>query len=218
MIAHAVAARLRAEGYEVTVSGDGLQALSLAQATAFDLVILDLLLPGLDGLEVCRRIQVHGAVPVIMLTAKADEVDVVVGLGVGADDYLTKPFSPRELLARVQALLRRVERDQQPQTAVQVVGDVRIDPVRRRVTRAGELVHLTPKEFDLVQLLTVTPGVVHERTAIVAAVWGYRDDASDRTVDSHVRSIRRKLGEELIRTVRGVGYASADHGGFDATA
>jgi len=181
VIAAAVGARLRAEGFDVEVAG--------------------------DGLEVCRRVQRDRAVPVLMLTARGEETDVLVGLGVGADDYMTKPFSPRELVARVRALLRRVERRPAPPGAAVRVGALELDPATRRVRVGGEAVHLTPTEFDLLALLAARPGVVYTREQLLADVWGWRDGSGQRTVDSHVRGLRAKLGAGLVRTVHGVGYA-----------
>ena len=162
-INEALAQRLRAEGYAVEQAFDGPSAVALAAAVRPDVVLLDVMLPGFDGLEVCRRIQAARPVPVLMLTARDDEADVLVGLGVGADDYLTKPFSMREVVARVAALLRRVERaaalaDERP--AAIEVGGLRIDPGTRRTSVAGEAVHLTPTEFDLLLCLARTPGQV----------------------------------------------------------
>src|SRR4051812_18221993 len=149
-----------------------------------------------------------------MLTAKDSETDLLVGLAVGADDYLAKPFSPRELVARIRTILRRVERERErgapsgdPTGGVLRVGAVEADPATRRVHRDGEPVHLTPTEFDLLQVLGARPGVVFTREQLLADVWGYRDGSGARTVDSHIRSLRQKLGAELIRTVHGVGYA-----------
>ena len=209
-IAESVAARLRAEGFEVDLAHDGPQGVAIAAQTKPDLVVLDIMLPGFDGLEVCRRIQADRPVPVLMLTARDDETDLLVGLAVGADDYMTKPFSIRELAARVHALLRRVERDkatEPAQTDTIVVGDLEVDPVERRVRRAGVEAHLTPIEFDLVAHLAARPRAVHPRERLLAEIWGWGDAASTRTVDSHVKALRRKLGADLIRTVHGVGYA-----------
>ena len=205
-IASAVVARLRSEGHEVEAVGDGLAAVDLIARTQPDLVVLDLMLPSLDGLEVCRRIQQERPVPVLMLTAKDDESDLLVGLAVGADDYITKPFSMKELVARVQVILRRATRAIEPPERL-LLGDVVLDVGRRRVERDGDAIHLTPTEFDLLAFLARRPGVVFPRDALLAEVWGYTDGSGPRTVDSHVRSIRRKLGNDVVRTVHGVGYS-----------
>jgi DNA-binding response OmpR family regulator len=207
VIASAVAARLRAEGFAVEVAHDGPAGVALCDRVRPDLVVLDLMLPGLDGLEVCRRVQRDRPVPVLMLTARAEEADLLVGLAVGADDYVTKPFSPRELVARVRALLRRVERRPAPAGDAVAIGPLEIDPAARRVRVAGEEVHLTPTEFDLLALFAARPGVVFSREQLLAEVWGWRDGAGQRTVDSHVRGLRRKLGSGLVRTVHGIGYS-----------
>ena len=209
-IARAVASRLTAEGFEVTVAGTGPAGVAAATEREPDLVVLDRMLPGLDGLEVCRRLQAQRPVPVLMLTALGEETDLLVGLGVGADDYMTKPFSPRELVARVHALLRRVDRSRSSETAGQLlrVGDLELDTVEHRVRKAGEEVHLTPTEYDLLLRLAERPGQVLNRDKLLTDVWGWSDGASaTRTVDSHVRALRRKLGDGVIRTVHGVGYA-----------
>src|SRR3954463_5150006 len=207
VIASAIAARLRAEGFTVEVAHDGPAGVALCDRMRPDLVVLDLMLPGLDGLEVCRRVQRDRPVPVLMLTARAEEADVLVGLAVGADDYITKPFSPRELVARIRALLRRVERRPAPPGDAVVLGQLEIDPATRLVRIGGDVVHLTPTEFDLLALLAARPGVVFSRDQLLAEVWGWRDGSGQRTVDSHVRGLRRKLGTDLVRTVHGVGYA-----------
>ncbi|WP_037067524.1 response regulator transcription factor [Pseudonocardia acaciae] len=211
-IADAIAARLRAEGFAVDIAHDGPRAVASAEANEPDLVVLDVMLPGFDGIEVCRRIQARRPVPVLMVTARDDETDLLVGLGVGADDYLTKPFSIRELAARVHALLRRVERAAElsatPETHERIVlGDVEIDPVERRVHRAGAEVHLTPTEFELLVYLAGRPRAVLPRERLLSEVWGFPGHAATRTVDSHVKALRGKLGTDLIRTVHGVGYA-----------
>jgi DNA-binding response OmpR family regulator len=209
-IAESVAARLRAEGFAVTVAGDGPGGVEAARRAEPDLVVLDVMLPGFDGLEVCRRVQAQRPVPVLMLTARDDETDLLVGLGVGADDYLTKPFSMRELVARIRVLLRRVERAAElagRSPATLTVGPVRIDRSGRRVHVDGVDVHLTPTEFDLLVCLASAPGTVHTREQLLAEVWDWPDAAGTRTVDSHVKSLRGKIGAELVRTVHGVGYA-----------
>lgn len=206
-IADAVADRLRSEGFDVSIAGNGLTAVERCGELRPDLVVLDLNLPGIDGLEVCRRIQASDRVPVVMLTARDDETDMLVGLGVGADDYLTKPFSPRELVARVKAVLRRVENTTGPTLQR---GPVDIDPASRIARRHGEEIHLTPTEFDLIRVLAEAGTSVLSREQMLAMVWGYRDGSGARTVDSHVRSVRRKLGDDTIRTVHGVGYAFGD--------
>jgi DNA-binding response OmpR family regulator len=208
-IASAVAARLRREGFRVEVAADGPSGVALVGRVHPDLVVLDLMLPGFDGLEVCRRIQEDHPLPVLMLTARDSETDVLVGLGVGADDYMTKPFSPRELVARVHALLRRVERSQgaAAQGDVIAAGGIEIDARRRRIRRGPEEIHLTPTEFDLVHHLAAHKGTVFTREQLLQEIWGYPDGLGGRTVDSHVRAVRRKLGGGVIRTVHGVGYA-----------
>lgn len=213
----ALAQRLRAEGYVVEQAFDGPSAVEMAAAVRPDVILLDVMLPGFDGLEVCRRVQAARPVPVLMLTARDDEADVLVGLGVGADDYLTKPFSMREVVARVAALLRRVERaaalaDERPATIE--VGGVRIDPGSRRTTVVGEAVHLTPTEFDLLLCLARSPGQVLSRERLLREVWDWGDAwasaSATRTVDSHVKALRSKVGASRIRTVHGVGYALED--------
>ncbi|MBF6210073.1 response regulator transcription factor [Nocardia puris] len=206
-IAESVAARLRAEGYAVDLAHDGPGAVAAVEANEPDLVVLDVMLPGFDGFEVCRRIQSGRALPVLMLTARTDETDQLVGLGVGADDYLTKPFSMRVLAARVHALLRRVERASDRPDAAIVVGDLRIDLDERRVWRGADEARLTPLEFDLLVRLARRPRAVLARERLLEDVWDWADAAGTRAVDSHVKALRRKLGADLIRTVHGVGYA-----------
>ncbi|RZU72322.1 DNA-binding response OmpR family regulator [Micromonospora kangleipakensis] len=206
-IAESVAARLRAEGFTVDIAGDGPSAVDRFRDGQPDLVVLDVMLPGFDGLEVCRRIQADRPVPVLMLTARDDETDLLVGLAVGADDYLTKPFSMRELAARVHVLLRRVERAATTPPTTLRLGDIEISPAERRVVKDAAEVHLTPTEFDLLVHLAGRPRTVLPRERLLADVWGWADGAGTRTVDSHVKALRRKLGADLIRTVHGVGYA-----------
>jgi DNA-binding response OmpR family regulator len=197
----------------------GHAAAPAATAAAYDAAVLDVMLPGLDGLEVCRRIQADRPLPVLMLTARAEETDRIVGLGVGADDYLTKPFSPRELVARVRALLRRVERAAQLADERRAAEDVRldlggglvVDVAARRVEVGGDEVHLTRTEFDLLHALARRPGHAVGRDRLLTDVWSWPEApsgaAATRAVDSHVKALRRKIGAGRIRTVHGVGYA-----------
>ncbi len=212
-IAEAVRARLQSEGFQVAVAGDGAEAIALCEQVRPDLVVLDLMLPGMDGLEVCRQIQRDRWVPVLMLTARTEEADKVAGFAVGADDYLTKPFSLRELVVRVRAILRRMERIGALPTDEPIDrAGLAIDQARRTVAVDGIGIQLTPLEFEILVTLARTPGVVFTREQLMDKVWGYRDYAGGRVVDSHVARIRRKLGEDgaeprFIRTVHGVGYA-----------
>ncbi|TCN43898.1 DNA-binding response OmpR family regulator [Kribbella orskensis] len=208
VINQAVTDRLRGSGYEVVQAWDGPGAVARFAETAPDLVLLDVMLPGFDGHEVCRRIQAARPVPVLMLTARDDEADILVGLGVGADDYLTKPFRMRELVARVAALLRRVDRA--AELAVRSpteLGDLRVDAAARRAWVDDTEVHLTPTEFDLLLCLAASPGVVLTRENLYAEVWGWPGASGTRTVDSHVKALRAKIGADRVRTVHGVGYA-----------
>ncbi len=215
-IAEAVRARLSSEGFRVLVAGDGPQALAVAREERPDLVVLDLMLPGMDGLEVCTQLQRDRWVPVLMLTARTEEADKVAGFAVGADDYLTKPFSLRELAVRVKAILRRVERIKQAPSSEPIDrAGLRIDAARRLAAVDGQDVQLTPLEFEILLALAREPGVVFTREQLMDRVWGYRDYAGGRVVDSHVARIRRKLGEDgneprFVRTVHGVGYAFRD--------
>lgn len=212
-INQALTDRLTAEGFEVVQAFDGTDALRVFEERSPDLVLLDLMLPRMDGLEVCRRIHARRPVPVLMVTAKVDETDVLIGLGVGADDYVTKPFRMREVVARVHALLRRVDRAaelanlQEPSL---VVGDLVIHRASRRVQVAGAEVHLTPLEFDLLAMLAQHPGAVRDRASLMTEVWGWADARGTRTLDSHVKSLRSKIGASRVRTVHGVGYALED--------
>jgi DNA-binding response OmpR family regulator len=207
---------LRAEGFEVQALGDGRQALERIRAGGPDLVVLDLQLPGLDGLSLCaelRRDRQTRAIPVIMLTARGDEADRVVGLEVGADDYVVKPFSPKELVARVRALLRRLER-QDEGTLRLVLGGLEIDTERHTVRWEGQAVHLTAKEFALLVALVEARGRVLSRPALLDQVWGYSYAEGTRTVDVHVRRLREKLpgiADRLI-TVKSLGYRIAREG------
>jgi len=208
VINQAVTDRLAGEGYDVVQAYDGPDAVDRFGDTEPDLVLLDVMLPGFDGHEVCRRIQAARPVPVLMLTARDDEADILVGLGVGADDYLTKPFRMRELVARVSALLRRVERAAELATRAEAdLGDLRIDAAARRVWVGADEVHLTPTEFDLLLCLAGAPGTVHGREQLYREVWGWAGASGTRTVDSHVKALRAKIGADRVRTVHGVGYA-----------
>ncbi len=206
-LAELMASRLRSEGFIVDIRNDGRTGVEQCMASEPDLVVLDLMLPELDGLEVCRQIQQHRRTPVVMVTAKDDESDVLIGLGVGADDYITKPFSPRELAARVHAVLRRTTQTE-TDTEVFLHGELRFHRSARTVELDQESIHLTATEFDLALALISAKGAVLSREQLLHQVWGYRDGSGARTVDSHVRALRRKLGSDLVRTVHGVGYAA----------
>lgn len=200
---------LRREGYDTISAADGDEAVS--RAADADLVILDLMLPKLDGIEACRQIRSYRDVPIIMLTAKSEEIDKLVGLGVGADDYVTKPFSPRELVARVQAVLRRAQnRPSQPGEVVRV-GSLRINPQLRTVERNGQQVDLTAREFDLLLFLASRPGQVFTREQLLDQVWDYHFAGDTSTVTVHVRRLREKIEPDpmrpqYVKTVWGVGY------------
>jgi DNA-binding response OmpR family regulator len=198
---------LEKEGYTVAAATDGATGLQLAESERPSLVVLDVMLPGLDGFEVCRRLRRQSDVPIIMLTARADDIDKIVGLEIGADDYLTKPFNPRELVARVKAVLRRVEGGGQRGQVV-TLGDLSIDLARREVTIRGMPVTLRTKEFDLLVALARDAGVVLSRDRLLESVWGYEFVGETRTVDVHVNHLREKLasGNVGIETVRGIGY------------
>ncbi len=211
---HVVGYNLRRERFEVTEAADGEAALDLARTQNLSLVILDLMLPGMDGLEVCRRLRERSNIPILMLTARDSEVDRVVGLELGADDYLAKPFSMRELVARVKAILRRAE----PTRAAASAGPdtleangLSIQLRQRRVLVEGGEVVLKPREFDLLAFLARSPGQVFTRSQLLSRVWGYDFAGDTRTVDVHIRSLRTKLGDRVdeprwIETVWGVGY------------
>jgi DNA-binding response OmpR family regulator len=208
-----VASYLAAEGFACHRAFDGPSALTLARVIRPDLVILDVMLPGLDGVEVCRRLHQETAVYVLMLTARADEVDKLIGLSVGADDYLTKPFSPRELVARVKAILRRARTPAASggERPTLQFGVFSIDPERREVQRRGSQIELTAREFDLLYAMASYPGRVFTREELLQRVWGPDFAGIDRVVDVHVGTLRRKLEEDpsevpLVQTVRGVGY------------
>ena len=210
-IAGAIAARLRSEGFAVETASTGPDGVALCARVAPDLVVLDRMLPGFDGVEACRRIQADRPVPVVFLTAMDDETDVLVGLGVGADDYVTKPFGPRELVARIHAVLRRAARDEAAVAPARIpVGSHVLDLEGRRVLRDDVEVPLTPTELDLLVTLARRPGRAFSRDELLAEVWDWRTGGSTRTVDSHVAALRRKLGATVVRTVMGHGYALGD--------
>jgi len=206
---------LRREGFEVKAVGDGSVVLDAVEEFQPDLIVLDIMLPGMSGLEVCRRLRTHSAIPVIMLTARGEEIDRVLGLEVGADDYLAKPFSFRELLARIRSILRRIELDRQASHLQAVaLGDLMLDPVARRVFRKEQEVQLSAREFDLLSILIKNAGRALSRDELLADVWGSDWIGDPRTLDVHVRWLRLKVEEDpasprYIQTVRGHGYRFA---------
>ena len=240
-MAEAIALRLRSEGFTVSLAFDGPSGVALCESAKPDAVVLDINLPGFDGLEVCRQIQRERRVPVVMLTARDSETDLLVGLAVGADDYITKPFSPRELVARIHALLRRSavaapafasngpgnglnngpgngaptgttegpadgSGNGQANGRFESLGVV-LDTVQHTATHLGNDVHLTVTEFELAHWFLAHPRMVFTREQLLRSVWGYPDGSGERTVDSHIQAVRKKLGAEFVRTVHGVGYA-----------
>ncbi len=215
LITDSLSYSLRREGFEVSAVGDGLEALQLIQDFQPDLVVLDLMLPGMSGLEVCRRLRTQSATPVIMLTARSEEIDRVLGLEVGADDYLAKPFSFRELLARIRAILRRIELDRQiSQTQQLTLGKLSMDPVARRVFKEDRELQLSSREFDLLSNLMKNAGRALGRDELLAQVWGEAWIGDPRTLDVHVRWLRLKIEDDpaspvYIQTVRGHGYRFA---------
>ena len=199
---------LQGEGFDTTVVSDGAQALPTVRESAPDLVLLDLMLPGMNGIDVCRAIRAESGVPVVMLTAKTDTVDIVLGLESGADDYIVKPFKPKELVARIRARLRRAEEPTPEQLAI---GDLVIDVAGHSVKRDGQPIALTPLEFDLLVALARKPWQVFTREVLLEQVWGYRHAADTRLVNVHVQRLRSKVERdperpEVVLTVRGVGY------------
>jgi two-component system response regulator MtrA len=199
---------LRGEGFEPVFCSDGAKAVQAFRDTQPDLILLDLMLPGMDGIDICRAIRLESGVPIVMLTAKTDTVDIVVGLESGADDYIVKPFKPKELVARIRARVRKFD-DAAP--AALSISDVQIDVVGHTVTRAGRVLSLTPLEFDLLVCLARRPGQVFTREVLLQDVWGYRHAADTRLVNVHVQRLRAKIEHdperpEIVLTVRGVGY------------
>ena len=207
-----VTSYLERDGFQVQAAGDGERAVELAKTWAPEVIVLDLMLPGTDGIEACRRIRTFSDAYVVMLTARAEEIDKLVGLGVGADDYLTKPFSPRELVARIRAMLRRPRAGGvQAAPPPRRFGDLEVDPAAREVHRAGRPVELTRLEFDLLDALSERPRVVLGRRQLLERVWGPDWYGDDHVVDVHIANLRRKLADDPraprhILTVRGVGY------------
>jgi DNA-binding response OmpR family regulator len=209
IVREVVARYLRREGYRTLEAGDGVSARDMIERDPPALIVLDLMLPGLDGLELCRWIRGRSDTPVIMLTARGEEADRIVGLDLGADDYVTKPFSPRELVARVRSVLRRAPEARTPQRIE--AGDLVIDHGAREVSRAGEPVRLTAREFDLLWFLASNPRMVFSRDHLMDRVWGYEPAADTGTVTVHVRRLREKIESDpshplRIQTVWGVGY------------
>jgi DNA-binding response OmpR family regulator len=205
---------LERAGFDVLTAYDGDTALTLARVEQPDLIVLDLMLPGVDGLDICRRLRQESGVPIIMLTARVEEADRIVGLELGADDYVTKPFSPRELVARVRATLRRVNGQVGPTTVLRA-GDVELDIPSLKATVAGEPVDLTPTEFQLLATLVRQPGRIFSREQLLEAVHGVAFDGYDRSVDSHIKNLRRKIESDprqpcYIQTIYGVGYRFGD--------
>jgi DNA-binding response OmpR family regulator len=212
---------LRKDGYEVVQATDGREALARFAEQTFDLVVLDVMMPKLDGLEVCRRLRSRSTVPIIMLTAKTEEIDKVLGLEIGADDYITKPFSLREFRSRVRAALRRAgmtrDHEQLPEDEVLELGDLRIDPAKRSVNAHGEDIRLTFVEFEILTALAHSPGRVFTREMLLTRIWGDSAFRDPRTIDVHIRHLREKLERdakdpEFLFTVRGVGYRFRDTG------
>lgn len=207
---------LEREGYRVIQARTGEEALERFEGGEIDLIVLDLMLPKVDGLEVCRRVRAQSTVPIIMLTARDDEVDKVLGLEIGADDYITKPFSIREFRSRVRALLRRAQLSTQPERSETIeIGELRIDLSRRSVESYGESVSLTYVEFELLRVLAGHPGRVFSRQQLLESLWGSADYRDPRTIDVHIRHLREKIERdasepEFIFTVRGVGYRFRD--------
>lgn len=196
------------EGYQVDSATDGLQALDKILADEPALIVLDLMLPGIDGLEICRRVRNQSDVPIIMLTARNDDIDKIVGLELGADDYLTKPFNPRELVARIKAILRRSTTKPNAEAKAVEIGNLKISPQHRSVTIDGRSIDLRMKEFDLLMTLAENPNIVFSRDKLLNVVWGYDFAGETRTVDVHVAHLRHKLDgmSPTIDTVWGVGY------------
>jgi two-component system OmpR family response regulator len=202
---------VRKEGHDTVTAVDGVQALEIARTSKPDLIVLDIMLPKMSGFEVCRILRKEMTVPILMLTARDDEVDKVVGLDLGADDYMTKPFSMRELLARIRAMLRRTDIQTSTPEKPLKFGDIEVDTSHHLITKAGNILTLTPKEFDLLAFLTKNKSLVFSRDQLLEKVWGYDYSGDTRTVDVHIRWLREKVEDnpeepKRLITVRGVGY------------
>ena len=205
---------LEAEGFQTSSVTDGAEAVQTFRSFGPDLILLDLMLPGMNGIDICREIRKESAVPIVMLTAKTDTVDVVLGLESGADDYITKPFKPKELVARIRARLRRT--DETPADVLEV-GDLTVDVPQHTVTRGNQEIQLTPLEFDLLVEMARKPNQVHSREELLESVWGYRNASDTRLVNVHVQRLRAKIEHDpedpqIVLTVRGVGYKTGKAG------
>ena len=212
-----ISGALSAEGFMVSSAGDGPAALRRARSSRPDVVVLDVGLPGLDGFDVCRALRKEAPVPILFVTARGDEVDRIVGLELGADDYIAKPFSPRELVARVRSVLRRSGVPDPPAAQRRVAGDLTVDADRREVDQRGKRIELKPREFDVLWLFVRNEGRVFTREQLIETLWGFDFDGDPRTVDVHIRRIRRALGDRAdkptyLHTIHGVGYKFTSSG------
>ena len=211
-IAELISLYLTKECFDTKLVYDGEDALAAFDSYQPNLILLDLMLPGIDGYQVCREIRSKAATPIIMLSAKSEDYDKIGGLGAGADDYVTKPFGMMELVSRIKAVLRRTQKDTQDPQDVIVLGDIEMNTKKHEVTADGEVVTLTLKEYELLKRLMKNPNIVMTRDCLLEDIWGYDFDGETRTVDVHVRTLRQKLGKsgEKIETVRGVGYRMSE--------
>ena len=196
------------EGYQVEEAADGMEAVSLCRSHTYDLIIMDVMMPELDGFSACREIRKHSQVPMIMLSARGEEYDRIHGFELGVDDYVVKPFSPRELMMRVGAILKRSSHQEAPAKDIVSLGALTVDFTARRVTMNGENLELSPKEYDLLFYMVRNRGIALTREKLIAEVWGYDFFGDDRTLDTHIKLLRRRLGDmsDRITTLRGVGY------------
>ena len=211
-IADLVEIYLVSDGYKVYKASNALEGLEILEKETIHLVLLDIMMPGMDGLEMCRKIRETNNIPIIMLSARSADLDKILGLGTGADDYVTKPFGMMELVSRIKAVLRRTQKDTQDPQNVIVLGDIEMNTKKHEVTADGEVVTLTLKEYELLKRLMKNPNIVMTRDCLLEDIWGYDFDGETRTVDVHVRTLRQKLGKsgEKIETVRGVGYRMSE--------